>query len=431
MQAGQPGQPLPMGRLVPLLLSVFISLMGFGVVLPVFPFWGRAMGAGPELVTVALGAYSAGQFIGAPIWGKISDRFGRRPALIGSILGIMLSYFYMAEATNIWMLGGARLFGGLMAGNIAVAFAYVGDMVEGPQRPRALGLLGAAFGAGFIFGPAVGGLVAGDAPTMPDFQLVAYVAAAVSALALVLVIWKLPESHDTARRQAARDSGGAPRALAVMADKPEVVGLMLVAVLVIGSAAMMETTFAMFANDRLGWSPRDVGLCFGLIGTVSSLMQAFGSAPLARRYGSRRVALFGICGYALGLGLLGLTGLGDWAGAAMVIAALGVTALGVGMFNPAYQTMVATATNERDRGLVNGLTQGASAGGRIVGPAISGSVYAGLGIAAPFLGGAALMVVALAVTMRMHLGDEPAADPAVGPDVRPDVPKVGSGGGSR
>ena len=368
--SGPSRAPLPTAQLLPLLLSVFISLMGFGVVLPVFPFWGRAMGAGPELVTVALGAYSAGQFIGAPLWGKLSDRFGRRPALIGSIFGIMLSYVYMAEATNVWMLG-------------------------------------AAFGAGFIFGPAVGGIVAGDVPTIIDFERVAYVAAAISAVALVLVVWKLPESHDTARRQAVRDEGAAPRTMAVLKAKPEIWGLMLVAVLVIGSAAMMETTFAMFADDRLGWSPRDVGLCFGLIGTVSALMQALGAAPLARRFGSRTVALFGICGYALGLGLMGVTGLGDWAGAGMVIFALAVTAMGVGMFNPAYQTLVAAATDERDRGLVNGLTQGASAGGRILGPAISGSVYVGLGIAAPFLGGAALMLVALVVTMRIHLGEEP------------------------
>jgi DHA1 family tetracycline resistance protein-like MFS transporter len=398
-----------MAQLLPLLLAVFISLMGFGVVLPVFPFWGRAMGAGPELVTVALGAYSAGQFIGAPVWGKLSDRFGRRPALIGSIFGIMLSYVYMAEATNVWMLGAARLFGGLMAGNIAVAFAYVGDVVEGPERPRALGLLGAAFGAGFIFGPAVGGLVAGDAPAIADFERVAHVAAIICAVALALVVWKLPESHGPEARRAARADGPAPRAADVIRAKPEVGSLMLVAVLVIGSAAMMETTFAMFADDRLGWSPRDVGLCFGLIGTISAGLQAGGAAPLARRFGSRKLALMGICAYALGLGMLGIAGTIEGYGATLVLLALTVTALGVGLFTPAYQTLVAAATDERDRGLVNGLTQGASAGGRIVGPTISGSVYAGLGIAAPFLGGAALMLVALAVTMRIHLGEQPEA----------------------
>jgi MFS family permease len=117
----------------------------------------------------------------------------------------------------------------------------------------------------------------------------------------------------------------------------------------------------------------------------------------------------GICAYALGLGMLGIAGTIEGYGATLVLLALTVTALGVGLFTPAYQTLVAAATDERDRGLVNGLTQGASAGGRIVGPTISGSVYAGLGIAAPFLGGAALMLVALAVTMRIHLGEQPEA----------------------
>jgi MFS family permease len=395
-----PAGALPMAQLLPLLLSVFIGLMGFGVVLPVFPYWGRALGAGPEIVTLALGAYSAGQFVAAPLWGKFSDRFGRRPALIGSLIGIMASYLLMAQAQDIWTLGAARLIGGLMAGNIGVAFAYVGDVVEGPQRPKALGLLGAAFGMGFIFGPAIGGLVAGDAPGMADFAMVAHVAAAICALGVVLVIFGLPESLGPERRQAVKDAGIGPTAREVMAAKPAVIALMVVAALVIGSAGMMETTFAMFADDRLGWSPRDVGLSFGLIGTISAVMQAGAAAPLARRFGARKVALIGIIGYALGLAGLGLTGIGDWAGNTMVLAALSVTALGVGMFNPAFQTMVAATTDDRDRGLVNGLTQGASAGGRIIGPAISGSIYAGVGIAAPFLAGAALMLVALVVAAR-------------------------------
>jgi DHA1 family tetracycline resistance protein-like MFS transporter len=422
------GSGLPMRQLLPLLLSVFISLMGFGVVLPVFPFWGRALGAGPEIITLALGAYSLGQFVGAPLWGKFSDSFGRRPALIGSLIGIMLSYMLMAEAENIYTLGAARLFGGLMAGNIGVAFAYVGDVVEGPKRPKALGLLGAAFGMGFIFGPAIGGVIAGDAPVTADFARVAHVAAGICVVGILLVIFGLPESLDKARRQAVKDSGSGPTARAVMAQKPAVLGLMLVAALVIGSAAMMETTFALFADDHLGWSPRDVGLSFGLIGTISAIMQAAAAAPLSRRFGARRVALIGIFGYALGLALLGVTGLGDWAGTTMVLLALAVTALGVGIFNPAFQTMVAAATDDRDRGLVNGLTQGASAGGRIIGPAVSGSVYVIAGMAAPFLAGAALMLVALVVAARAVLHG-PAIDlPAPDTDADTAADTVGRNG---
>lgn len=385
-RAGQPP------GLLPLFLTVFVGLMGFGVVLPVFPFWGRALGAEPAVITLALGAYSLGQFVGAPLWGRLSDRVGRRPVLVLSLAGGALSYIWMALATDILALGLARLFGGLMAGNIAVAFAYVGDVTDETARPRAMGLLGAAFGLGFIFGPAIGGLVAGNAPAMADFARVAHVAAGVTSLGALLVLLRLPESLTPARRAANRAAGPAPSARAVLGAKPAVAALMAVALLVIGSAAMMETTFALFADDVLAWSPRDVGLAFGFIGTISATIQGAGAAPLARRFGPRRVALGGILLYALGL-----LGMGLASGTVAMLAALAVTASGVGAFNPAYQTLVAATTDDADRGLVNGLTQGASAMGRILGPAVSGSLYQGLGPASPFLVGAALMAAALVV----------------------------------
>jgi DHA1 family tetracycline resistance protein-like MFS transporter len=293
-------------RLLPLFLVVFVSLMGFGVVLPVFPFWGRELGAAPAVITIALGAYSLGQFVGSPLWGKLSDRFGRRPVLVLSLAGGVVSYVWMATASDIWSLGLARLFGGLMAGNIAVAFAYVGDVTSEAERPKAMGLLGAAFGLGFIFGPAIGGLVAGAAPGLPDFSRVAWVAAAITALAAALVWWRLPESLSAERRSAVREAGKGPTAREILVTKPAVLALMVVALLVIGSAAMMETTFALFADDVLSWTPRDVGLAFGLIGTISAVIQGAGAAPLARRFGPRRVALGGICLYAVGLAGLGL-----------------------------------------------------------------------------------------------------------------------------
>ena len=381
----------PLGALF---LSVFIGLMGFGVLLPVFPFWGRALGAEPATITLALGAYSLGQFIGAPLWGKMSDRFGRRPVLLLSLIGGMISYLFMAQATNIWMLGAARLFGGLMAGNIAVAFAYVGDVVPDDARPKAMGMLGAAFGLGFIFGPAIGGLVAGDAPGAVEFARVAYVSAAITAVAVIGVFIQLPESLTPERRAATKAAGGAPSIGTLLRAKPAIAGLILLGLLVIGSAAMMETTFALFADDRLGWTPRQVGLSFGLIGTISAVLQAVGAAPLARRFGPTRVALGGIASYAAGL-----TGLGLASGSTSVLVALSVTAIGVGMFNPAFQTLVASTTDDEDRGIVNGLTQGGSAVGRIIGPAISGSIFQGWGPAMPFLVGAAAMLVAFGVAI--------------------------------
>jgi DHA1 family tetracycline resistance protein-like MFS transporter len=377
-----------------LFLSVFIGLMGFGVLLPVFPFWGRALGTDPAYITLAMGAYSLGQFLGAPLWGKLSDSHGRRPVLLWSLGGGAISYAVMAYADSILMLGLARLFGGLMAGNIAVAFAYVGDVVGEEGRPRAMGLLGAAFGLGFIFGPAIGGLVAGDAPGPAEFARVAWVSVAITLVAVIAVWRHLPESLTPEHRAATKASGGGPRAGELLRQKPAVLALILLVLIVIGSAAMMETTFALFADDRLNWSPRDVGLAFASIGIVSAVIQGAGAAPLARRFGATRVALGGICAYAIGMLALAMA-----ASSVSVLVALAMTATGVGMFNPAYQTMVAATTSDADRGMVNGLTQGGSAVGRIIGPAVSGLIFQSLGPAMPFLIGSVMMIFAFALAI--------------------------------
>lgn len=260
--------------------------------------------------------------------------------------------------------------------------------------PRKVRMLGAAFGPGFIFGPAIGGLLAGDAPGAAEFARVAYVSAAITALAVIGVFIQLPESLTPERRAATKAAGGTPAIATVLRAKPAVFGLILLGLLVIGSAAMMETTFALFADDQLGWTPRQVGLSFGLIGTISAVLQAVGSAPLAKRFGPNRVALIGIASYAAGL-----TGLGLAVGGTAVLVALAVTAIGVGVFNPAFQTLVASTTDDDDRGIVNGLTQGGSAMGRIIGPAISGAMFQHIGPAAPFLAGAAAMVLAFGVAV--------------------------------
>ncbi|MEM9880056.1 MAG: MFS transporter [Pseudomonadota bacterium] len=121
-----------------LFLVVFISLLGFGIVLPVFPFFGTMVGATPAQITLAMAAYSLGQFIGAPVWGQLSDKYGRRPILLASLAASAAAYILMAHATDIWTLGVSRLIGGLMAGNIAAAFAYVGDVTDDTTRPRAI-----------------------------------------------------------------------------------------------------------------------------------------------------------------------------------------------------------------------------------------------------------------------------------------------------
>ncbi|MFN5903021.1 MAG: MFS transporter, partial [Novosphingobium sp.] len=318
----------PQRQLGALFLITFINLVGFGVVLPIFPFFGTMVEASPGQITVALGAYSLGQFIGAPLWGKLSDRYGRRPILVASLLGAVVSYLIMAHAQDIVTLGASRLLGGLMAGNIAAAFAYVGDITSHEQRPKAMGIIGAAFGLGFIFGPAIGGLLAGNNPDPSDFVTVGYASAGITAVAALAAFLLLPESLTAERRAEVKQSHGNLKAGEVLRAKPVVWALMGLTLLVIGSAAMMETTLAFFAHDEFGWGPSDVGLSFGAVGLISALLQGGAAGPLARRFGSGALAVAGVLFHAIGLALLALAS----SGLAMM-AALAVMSVGLGLFN--------------------------------------------------------------------------------------------------
>ncbi len=379
------------GKQLPILfLIVFINLMGFGVVLPIFPFFGNMVDASPAATTLTMAAYSFAQFVGAPVWGKLSDKYGRRPILVASLIGATISYIIMAHSRDIWMLGFSRLFGGLMAGNIAAAFAYVGDISTPETRPKAMGMIGAGFGLGFIFGPAIGGLIAGNTPDLSDFTNVGYTSAAITAVAAIAAFFLLPESLTKERREANALSEGDAKPGDVLRAKPVIWALMLLTLLVIGSAAMMEATLAFFAHDEFAWGPKSVGLAFAGVGLISATLQGAGAGPLAKRFGSGSLAITGVAAYTLGL--VGLAAAGS---SMSMILALGVMAVGLGLFNPAFQTLTSDQTNDGDRGLVMGLTQGASSLGRVAGPAGAGAIYQGIGHSAPFAAGAMIMLAAL------------------------------------
>lgn len=378
------------GRLPALLSVVFINMVGFGVVLPIFPFFGGLVHASPAQTTLAMAAYSFGQFVSAPIWGRLSDRYGRRPILLTSLFGAALCYIVMAHATDIVVLALSRLFAGLMAGNIAAAFAYVGDITQPDERPRAMGMIGAAFGVGFIMGPAIGGFIAGDTPSIAGFVTVGYVAAAATAAAGLAALIFLPESLPPERRLSREAKASAIRPRELLKAKPTVLVLILLGFLVVGAAALMETSLAFLAYDRFGFGPRDVGLIFAGVGFISALLQGGATAPLARRFGSAAVAKGGITFNAVGLTWLGLA-----RSPASLLIAMALIAIGLGMYNPAVQTLTSDITDDSDRGLVMGLTQGSSSLGRIAGPAMSGTIYQSVGHGAPFVLGGAVMVVSL------------------------------------
>src|SRR5512144_1847565 len=185
-----------------LFLIVFTDLVGFGLIIPLLPFYGEHFQASPAEVGALMAIYSLAQFIAAPLWGGLSDRVGRKPVLALSLLGSTLSYAWLAYSESLWMLFAARALGGFMAGNIATAFAYVADVTAPANRAKGMGIVGAAFGLGFIFGPAIGGVLAGHDPAHAAYRTPALVAAALSASAMILTVIMLPESLSRSVRQA-------------------------------------------------------------------------------------------------------------------------------------------------------------------------------------------------------------------------------------
>lgn len=389
-----PARSSGMKPLAALFLIVFISLVGFGIVIPVFPFFGQMVGASAEQITLAMAAYSLGQFIGAPVWGRLSDKYGRRPILLWSLLASVVAYIIMAHATDIWTLGISRFGCGLMAGNIAAAFAYIGDVTTDADRPKAMGLLGAAFGMGFIFGPAIGGLIAGGSSDPSDFLYIGYASALFTLIAALCTFAFVKESLSLERREAAglNTKPSAFAAATLVKAKPIVFWLAMVSFLVTGAGALFEATFAFLAMDRYTWGPREIGLSFGMLGAVAAITQGALVGPAVRLFGEANVMNGSLIVYAIGLAGLGLV-----SSQIALLSCLVLTAFGVGMFSSSYQSYTSAQSNDYDRGLVMGLTQSAGSLGRVFGPAAAGFVYVGVGQSAPFVYGGAVMILSFFV----------------------------------
>lgn len=378
---------------------VLIGMTGFGVFLPIFPFLALELGATPTTTTIAMGAYSFGQLIASPFWGRLSDRVGRKPILIVGLIGGVISYLWLARAASIEELGAARLFGGLMAGNVGAAFAAAADLADDKTRARNMGLLGAAVGLGFIAGPALGALLIGAEESRQSFAFVCYVSAALAGLAALAALVLFRESLSPE----ARRNEGAPRVsrLALLTSRPVLMRFIIVTFLVIAAQAMMETVFGLWAAAQLQWGAREVGWTLAGLGFGAVLLQGGGAGRMARMLGERTTLLIGLALFAAGF-----AGMGVARDAAALIAALTALVIGIGLATPALNALIAEQAAEQERGVVMGLSQSASALGRVAGPLASGPLFDVFAPGAPFVGASILILAALFVALREPLHEK-------------------------
>ena len=375
----------PVGqRLGPVLLTVLIDLLGFGLVIPLLSFYAETYGATAAQVTALMACYSIAQFLGAPVWGQLSDRVGRRPVMLVSIAGTAISLAGFAAAPSLGWLFVWRTLNGACAANISTAQAYVADITTPENRARGMGLIGASFGVGFSMGPWLGG-------ELSRFGLAAPIWAA-AALATANFGWAaigLPESHpvgDRARTERTVD----PRALLRALGHPQVGRVLALAFAATAAFAMMESTFSLVAEHAWTMNPTQVGRVFGVIGVIGIVIQGGLIGRLARRIGEPTLVRAGYALNALGLALLAGTaaGAGVWVGCAVI-------AVGSSLANPSLSSLLTRTAAPHERGAVLGVNQSLGALGRAIGPAVGGVLYAHWFRGGAFLTGAVVLAAAL------------------------------------
>ena len=383
-------------RAVPtLFLIVFVDLVGFGLVIPLLPFYAVRFAASSQEVTALVAVYSLVQLVTAPLWGRLSDRVGRRPVLLASLAASALAYLWLGSATGLWMLFAARAFAGACAGNIAAAQAYIADVTGPEERARGMGLIGAAFGLGFMIGPAIGGALAGTDPLTADLETPAWVAAGLSLLSLLGVAVLLRESLPADRRDPAPSRGRIGAVMGVL-RRPVLSRLIVIFFLVILAVAGMQSVFAIWAMPQFGWGPRQVGYVFAYLGLISAILQGGLIGRLTRRFGEERLLLCGLT--LIAGGLLALPFAHDMP---ILAPALTGLALGMGLMQPSLNSLISRQAGEEEQGEVMGVTQSVGSLSRVLGPFAAGFSFAALGRDSPYFLGVVLVVIPLFLALKL------------------------------
>lgn len=392
--------------------TIFIDIAGFGLILPLLPFWAEHLGANPTEIGLILTIYALAQFIFTPILGSLSDRFGRKPIIIASLLIEAFSLALTGFAGSLVVLLIARFIGGIGASNIGSAQAVVADVTPPEGRARGMGMIGAAIGLGFVIGPAIGGILAPIGPAVPF--IVAMTVAIINAL---LVLLFLPETHNVREisKSGASDieqKGLLPSGLGQLLRNKTLVRLMVINLLFTTAFTAMEAVFALFSQHTFGWMAKENGYIFAYVGLIIVIMQGGLIGQLVKRFGEQKLLIAGLLMLTLGLALLPFSST-----LAVMLIALGVLSAGNGAVTPTTSALLSLTSSRDVQGKVLGLSQGIASLGRIVGPLFAGSIYALVGPGAPFIVSSALTFLAvllafptMPITLKRSKIDNKASD---------------------
>ncbi|MFS0782822.1 MFS transporter [Bacillus sp. 1P06AnD] len=363
-----------------LFLVMFLVMVGFGIIIPVLPFLAEKVGGSPTELGLLMAVYSLMQLFFAPVWGRVSDRIGRKPVMMIGIAGLAVSFFLMAMSNSLWMLFVARIVGGILSSaNMPTAMAYVADITTHEDRSKGMGIIGAATGLGFIFGPAIGGVF-----SKANLNIPFYIAGISALITLVLVMIILKESLPAEKRS----HHAANKESMWKSFKGPLVIMYLLQLFVTLSMAGLEATFAYFAAKKAGIDTVSLGYIFMIMGVGSAIVQGGLVGVLTKKLGEGAVIRIGTAVSAVGF-LLILLSTNFWTSALF----LTIFAMGNGVIRPAISSLLTKSSNT-GHGKVTGLLSSFDSFGRIIGPPLGGWLFS-ISIGLPYVSGAILSVVAL------------------------------------
>jgi DHA1 family tetracycline resistance protein-like MFS transporter len=371
-------------RLFSIILVVFIDLLGFSLILPLLPYYAETFKASETTTGILIASYALMQLIGAPILGRLSDRFGRRPVLLISVFGTFLGFLLLGFANALWMLFVSRIIDGITGGNLSVAQAYISDVTDEKSRSKGLGMIGAAFGLGFIIGPVTGGLLSQWGYAVPAFA-----AAAISFINLILIYAWLPESLTAEKRAQMTEKRPAITLNAlIIAFKRPFTGSILITRFFFGLAfAIFQTIFSLYALGKFNLTARDTGFVLTYVGVLSVIVQGFLVGRLTSRF--REDILITASVVLMGISLLG------WALAPSVLwlyIIMTPTALSGGLLNTLLSSTLTKAVAPQEIGGILGLSAAVESSTRIIAPLLGGVLLQQIGAWAPGAFGAVVMV---------------------------------------
>jgi len=386
--------------LLALFLTVFIDLIGFGMVIPFLPFYAREYGASGLAVGAVVGIYSIMQFFFAPIWGRLSDRIGRRPVLLISLTASLCGYALFAFARSFVVLLLSRLVAGIGGANIGTAQAYIADSTTLENRAKGMGLIGAAFGMGFILGPPLSGILStvGEHHGLAGNLLPGLAAAGMSAIALMVAFFVLGESKTTVGEIRSRIPPQFDPKIWRLVRSNRPLALILAALfLTLLAVAGMETSVTLHARDRFNFRQLDLAKFFIFMGLIVATIQGGLIGRLAKKVGEKTLASIGAASLTLALALIPSVYL-----VPLLYAVAFFIAIGQGLTYPSLTSLVTKTTDPSQHGSILGIAAGLGSLARFLGPIIAGFLYDLFQARGSFYAGTVFVFLALLATLRLR-----------------------------